>query len=136
MNLLLVATRYNPSLGGVHRPLRRNGRRKATISRAKAMGSALVLQRHATTGCPFSGGHQTSTHNQPQETPRRRHLLAFEHHGFGLQTRTVTTENRFVVRADEKLTAFCGLESVIKKPLKAKRVLNYSMLFTKKGRPR
>jgi hypothetical protein len=70
------------------------------------MGSALFFNAMRLTGCPFSGGHQTTTHNQPQQTPRRRHLLACEHHGFGLQTRTVTTENRFVVRADEKLTAF------------------------------
>jgi hypothetical protein len=32
----------------------------------------------------------------------------------GLQTRNATTEKRFVVREDEKLTAFLELESAIR----------------------
>jgi hypothetical protein len=36
---------------------------------------------------------------------------------FGLLTRIVTKGKRFVVRADEKLTAFMELEAVVKTPL-------------------
>jgi hypothetical protein len=36
---------------------------------------------------------------------------------FGLLTRIATKGKRFVVRADEKLTAFMELEAVVKTPL-------------------
>jgi hypothetical protein len=56
---LLVATRYKPSFGGRHRPLRRSGRDKRFISRANGIGSALLLSILGVTDCPCFCGHQT-----------------------------------------------------------------------------
>jgi hypothetical protein len=73
---LLVVTRYSPSLGGRHRPLSRNGRRKATISRAKAIGSVLSFNDMQVTDCPLFATRQNTTYNQPKlslsvDTPAR-----------------------------------------------------------------
>jgi hypothetical protein len=74
--LVLVATRYRPSFGDRHRPLRRSGRRKRFISRANCIGSVLLPSILEVTNCPLFAARQNTTYNQPKlslsvDTPAR-----------------------------------------------------------------
>ena len=65
--LVLVATRYRPSFGDRHRPLRRSGRRKRFISRADCIGSVrigsvLLPSILEVTNCPLFAARQNTTY--------------------------------------------------------------------------